>query len=184
LGFYDKSGDVPTDAASEARHSLKMLPPFAGPDVTEAAIDALCRLAPPVTFERGEVVYREGEPADGGLFVVAGRLSASVQAAAGQRTLGDSVSGDLVGETGLFLREGRRRATLTAVEPSTCLKLGRDLFRDAVGNPAVRALELHFLGLLAGRIGATDEAVVEAWRENAPDGDLEARVWNILGAAR
>lgn len=175
---------MPTDAAADARYSLKLLRPFTAPEVSEAAIDALCRLAPPITFERDAVVYREGEAADGGLFVVAGRLSASVQSASGPRVLGQSVPGDLVGETGIFLRGGHRRATLTAVEPSICLQLGRDLFRGGVGNAAVRALELHFLGLLAGRIGATDEAVVEAWRENSLDDGLERRVWNILGAAR
>jgi CRP-like cAMP-binding protein len=149
-----------------------------------SVIDALAGLAPSLTFAAGEVVYREGDPAEGGLLVVTGRLLASVARPEGPHPLGESTPGDVVGEAGIFLRRGSRRATVIAAEPSVCLTLDRGLFRGRAGHDAICRLELHLLHLLAERIAATDAQVVAAWRETGGRSDLDARLLTILGGAR
>jgi CRP/FNR family transcriptional regulator, cyclic AMP receptor protein len=148
--------------------------------VAQSTIDHLRKVAPASTFQAGQVVYREGDPADGGLLVVSGRLSASVKGPEGEKQLGKSLPGDVVGEAGIFLRGGRRRATLTAVELTTCLRLDRALFAAEVGNAAVRALEIHLLRQLTNRIVATDAEVAAAWRHAGQPSELDTRLWNII----
>jgi CRP/FNR family transcriptional regulator, cyclic AMP receptor protein len=146
-------------------------------------IDELARLLPTVKLERDQVLYREGDPADGGLLLVSGRLAATVRGPAGDRPLGESLPGDVVGEAGIFLRGGRRRATLVAVEPSVCLKLDKSLFHAQAGNATVCRLERHLLRLLAERIIATDAQVVAAWGASVSD-ERERRLWTLVGGAR
>ena len=63
---------------------------------------------------------------------------------------------------------GRRTATLTALEPSTVLVLGRELFQPGAPNPALVALESHILTGLARRIERTDAQIVDVWRAAPP----------------
>ena len=65
---------------------------------------------------------------------------------------------------------GRRTATLTALEPSTVLVLGREVFQPGVSNPALVALESHILTGLARRIERTDAQIVDVWRQAAGAG--------------
>jgi CRP-like cAMP-binding protein len=150
-----------------------------GLEASAEAVSALCAQAPAVEFPAGEVIFREGDPGDRALLVVAGRLRATLQG----RTLGDTVPGEVVGETAIFLSAGQRSATVTAVEPSTCLSLGRDLFRNNPSNPALIALEAHLCHLVCARMAATDELLVRAWREAAAaQVDVRERIWSLLGA--
>jgi CRP-like cAMP-binding protein len=100
--------------------------------LADADIDALLSAAPPAAYAAGEVLVREGEPADHAFLLLSGRLRASLLlGGAGperERTINEIPAGEVAGETALFLTGGRRTATLTALEPSTVLVLRRELF--------------------------------------------------------
>jgi CRP-like cAMP-binding protein len=159
------------DAATVARRRIAALGPtgWGRAALSDADVDALVRAAPPVELAAGDVLAREGEPADRAFFLLAGRLRASV-AVGGQgpdreRTVNEIAAGEVTGESALFLTGGRRSATLTALEPSTALALRRELFLPGgAANPALVALESHILAGLARRIERTDAQIVDAWR--------------------
>ena len=75
------------DPVAVARRQIAALGPtgWGRRALADADIDALLRAAPPVEIAAGEVLAREGEPADRAFFLVAGRLRASV-ALGGRRT--------------------------------------------------------------------------------------------------
>jgi CRP-like cAMP-binding protein len=170
------------DPVAVARRLIAALGPtgWGQRTLADADIDALLRAAPPLELAAGAVLAREGEPADRAFFLVAGRLRASVAlggqsggdgaAAERDRTVNEISAGEVVGESALFMTGGQRTATLTALEPSTVLVLGRALFQPGASNPALVALESHMLTALARRIARTDAQIVDVWRQAAGAG--------------
>ena len=169
------------DARTAAAKYLQELARQQGVDQSAEAVETLCAQTPAIDFAAGEVVFREGEPGDRALLVVAGRLRATLQG----RPLGDTVPGEVVGETAIFVSAGQRSATVTAVEPTTCLSLGREVFRNNPTNPALMALEAHLCHLVCARVAATDALLVRAWREAAAaQVDVRERFWLLMRGAR
>ena len=176
------------DEVAAARREIATLGPkgWGRAPLADADIDALLRTAPPATFAAGEVVAREGEPADRAFFLVTGRLRASLplggEGPERDRTVNEIAAGEVTGESALFLTGGRRTATLTALEPSTVLVLRRDLFANVnASNPALVALESHILAGLARRIERTDAQIVAAWRASAGGAPSLASLMALLG---
>jgi CRP-like cAMP-binding protein len=176
-----------TEDAAAARRQLAALGPvgWGRRALADADIDALLRAAPPATIAAGDVLAREGEPADRAFFLVSGRLRASVSLgddrADRDRTVNEIAAGEVTGEAALFLTGGRRTATLTALEPSTVLVLRRELFLPGMPNPALVALESHILAGLARRIEKTDAQIVDAWRAAGPDAPSRGGLLALLG---
>lgn len=137
-------------------------------EVTPSALLHLCAEAPPIQFEAGAVVFSQGDPADSALLVVEGRLIASVQGSDGEKIVGDSKSGEIVGETALFARDMKRGATVIAAEPSRCLLLDRGLMTNTRDNEALAAIERHLLGTMARRIRKTNQTMQMVWKEMGP----------------
>jgi CRP-like cAMP-binding protein len=75
----------------------------------------------------GDVLFREGAPADGCYLIADGRVRVSVDRSRGQEQLAMLGRGDLVGQMAL-LDGGKRSATCTAADPSVVLFMGRDEF--------------------------------------------------------
>jgi CRP-like cAMP-binding protein len=79
-------------------------------------------------FARGEVVFREGDPADSLHFVVKGHFAAQVTTPAGDtvilRVMGE---GDLLGEYALIVNS-RRSATVTAIDGAETMLLQAEHF--------------------------------------------------------
>ncbi len=97
-------------------------------------IEDLARALVPVTVAAGDDVVREGEW--GGHFYLVGAGSLEVSAG-GQRIRGLN-PGDGFGEIAL-LRDGRRTATVTALEPTDLYELDREPFLAALtGSHNVR----------------------------------------------
>ena len=154
--------------------------------LADADIDALLGAAPPAAFAAGQVVVREGDPADHAFLLLSGRLRASLSIGGDgpehDRTVNEIAAGEVTGESALFLTGGRRTATLTALEPSTILVLRRELFANPnAGNPALVALESHILTGLARRIERTDAQIVAAWRSSSGGAPSRAGLMAILG---
>jgi len=129
-------------------------------------ISELCRIARPVNFRPGDEVFTQGQPADCALLVVEGRLVASVGSGADKREVGDSRGGELVGETALFARAGKRSATVVAAETTRCLIIDHDVLVASPYNGALVAVENYLLGSIARRIRGTDRVIQRVWKES------------------
>ena len=120
------------------------LPLFNG--LAPASLENAARHLVRVPITAGEVVVRQGEPADRFYHVLDGRLAVSQVDAAGElRRLRTLVPDDLFGEIGL-LRKVPRTATVTAETDGELLALCGDRFLDLVNaGPGLtsRLLDMH-----------------------------------------
>jgi CRP-like cAMP-binding protein len=118
------------------------------------------------TYRAGEVVCYEGESADTVHFVVEGRVVARRASEAGDvhayAVLGP---GQAFGELAMIRRDGRRTATIEAIEPTVTMTLGyADFERLCAEHPEVNRLLLR---LLAARVARLTDALMEALHEPA-----------------
>jgi len=120
------------------------------------------------TLADGEDAFVRGDAADDALLVLEGCLEAHIDAAGQRRVLGRVEVGGIVGERALFIEGHRRSATITAIGPTTCLRLTPALLEEASDHPAVIALELHLLHSLAQRARTGTRYIQSAWRTEAP----------------
>lgn len=116
------------DARWQALQLARLLRPFIGADAD--LIDrqpwyddlSLARLA------NGDVVFRQGDAADGMVFLVNGRLRIVTSTPDdGEQTIGEITPGETVGEFGLLTGEPRS-ATVFAVRDSTVVTMSRATF--------------------------------------------------------
>ncbi len=133
--------------------------------VQKRHLEDLVEMAPPVTYFNGDIVFHEGAAADSAVLVVTGKLVAYVDPGGNRRVLGDSRPGEIVGETALFTRGGKRNATVAAEGVTQCLALSREALTRAARNPAMVALEQHMLGTMARRIRSTNRNIQRVWKE-------------------
>ena len=113
------------------------------------------------SYDRGEVLVREGDPSDSLHLVAAGRLAVRVSTRDGDNAMINLLGpGDYFGE--LSLLEGRpsvRSATVIALERAETLSLSASEFRDLRANPAADRL---LLALMARRIDELSLRLLES----------------------
>ena len=130
--------------------------------LSEGERTAVLRAARRRDLERGEVVFREGDPADSVHLVLAGHLAVSVSTADGERaTLNVVGPGSHVGELALLTRGAprERSATVVALEPSVTRVLTATAFRELCArHPAVQGL---LVDLMAARIRELSTRLLE-----------------------
>jgi MFS family permease len=126
------------------------LPLFAG--VRASRLEAALGHVTPVDVEPGQVIVREGDPADRFYIIVNGAFTVSHRAADGTETVLRTLGPDQVfGELGLLYRTSRT-ATVTADGPARLLAMEADDFLELVG--AGGDLRGRLLGLYAGAPGS------------------------------
>ncbi|MFP5343805.1 MAG: cyclic nucleotide-binding domain-containing protein [Candidatus Limnocylindria bacterium] len=118
-----------------ATDALRATPLFQG--MTDRSIEAVERLARPLSFAAGEALVRQGDPGDTFLIVVAGSATVTVDGAT-VRTLGP---GDFLGEISL-LDGGPRTATVVADGPVEALAIDRDGFTSLMDSSPVLRLDV------------------------------------------
>ena len=133
--------------------------------VERTALHELCAMAPPVSFKTGMTIFTQGDESDVALLLLDGLLGVEVTSAGQHREVGQVNSGEIVGETALFARGGKRSATVRALKSSQCLLINEDLLLNGAKNPAVIAIERHLLGTLARRIRRTNQETTKLWKE-------------------
>jgi MFS family permease len=129
------------EAIDPARARLLEHPIFAG--LPAPRLETAARLLKPVPMAAGEVVVREGDPADRFYLIADGTLSVSQGADATH--LRDLGPGDVFGEIGL-LRQSPRTATVTATTDGSLLALEGDQFLELVSagpGLSTRMLDLY-----------------------------------------
>ena len=139
--------------------------------VPKRELSELARMASITRFPADAVVLREGDPADDALLVVSGRLRASVRAGHRVRKLGSVRPGEVIGEGALFTGRTRRNATVTALEPSVCMLITRDLLTRGSTNAGVVAIEKHLLRVMSRRIRRTHKNIRDMWHGAQRDQD-------------
>ncbi len=98
--------------------ALKDCSLFRGMD--QGQLGLLAMSAEAKEFATEDIVYRQGEDADGFFaLIVSGKLEASTQQGYVLKTLG---SGEIIGEVGTISQQGKRTVTLKAVEPATLIQ--------------------------------------------------------------
>jgi MFS family permease len=124
-----------------ARARLLEHPIFAG--LPPARLEAAARQLEPAPMRAGEVIVREGDPAD--RFYLISDGSARVTKGKRDKHLRDLGPGDVFGEIGL-LRHSPRTATVTAASDGELMTLGADDFLELVGagpGLSTRMLDLY-----------------------------------------
>jgi CRP-like cAMP-binding protein len=118
------------------------------------------------TFARGEIVCHEGDLADTVHFVLEGRVVARRASEAGDvHAYAIMGPGQTFGELAMIRRDGRRTATVEAIEPTVTMTLAYSEFeRLCVAHPEVNRLLLR---LLAARVTRLTDALMEALHEPA-----------------
>ena len=112
-------------------------------------------VAVPRSFERGEVIFREGDSGDTCYIVRSGSVSIRREHADGRTVaLAELRTGAMFGELALFRGE-TRSATAEALEPTALLAvLGRDMQALITSSPG---MALKMLGTMAERVRRTNE---------------------------
>lgn len=94
----------------------------------EQVLGDVARLMRPVAFDADEVVFRQGQPGDHLILVESGKFEAWLSTPGGRERMPSVIgSGEVIGELSL-LGDGRRTATVRAVESSCGWRLDRQAF--------------------------------------------------------
>ena len=106
---------------------------------------AIFEIAHPVPVQKGTVLFREGDPADGLFLLIEGELEIVSQSPDGQRhVLARIPPGGVVGEMSLLDRSPRRSATAVATADGRLLKLPADRFGQLLESDSVAALKMVY----------------------------------------
>lgn len=118
--------------------------------VSPLALQELLAAAEERVFQPGDVIVRQGDPADGLFILLEGAAHAQLRRQEGDEWLGRFAAGDLVGEMALVMREARS-ADVIADTPVRALLVPTEAF----DRLAVRHLELGLVltKLVADRLG-------------------------------
>lgn len=142
---------------------LSRIPLFAA--VGEEALRLVAFSAETRVVRSGDVLFREGQPADGGYVILEGAFGLADQ---GGLTPGQRIgAGALIGEIALIV-DATRPATATALEPSSVMRIPRALFRRVLAEypQAARAAHSHF----RARIDATSAELLNVRRAFVGEG--------------
>jgi CRP/FNR family transcriptional regulator, cyclic AMP receptor protein len=176
-------------------------------DLEERELTEVSHVAVPRHWERGEVIFREGDQGDTCYLLRSGAVVLTREHQDGRMVaLAELRAGSLFGELAMFRGE-TRSATAEAIEPTTAVALlASDMQRLIRRSPD---LALKFLGTLAERVSKTNERllqqsfqtvagrvasallaqVIARQAEGAPEGDVlirstQAEIANLAGTSR
>ncbi len=144
-------------SGAETSDLLATVEPFAGLEPRE--LEQVAQVAVPRSYERGEVILREGDAGDTCYVVRAGRVSIQREHMDGRTlTLAELRPGAIFGELAMFGRE-TRSATAEALEPTALLAiLSGDVQRVIKSSPVIA---LTMLAAMADRLRRANERLLQ-----------------------
>jgi hypothetical protein len=154
VALIGRAADAPAGPHDETLRRLARLPVFRG--LPAARLEEALRQLAPLTVRAGDVIIRQGDPADRFYLVAAGQLEVTQVAEGGGgtssrlRVLGPN---DVFGELGL-LRRSPRTATVTALDDGLLFAMEGATFLAIVGargGAAERLLALYDPGATSVR---------------------------------
>ncbi|HZG49080.1 MAG TPA: Crp/Fnr family transcriptional regulator [Thermoleophilaceae bacterium] len=176
-------------------------------DLEERELADVAQVAVPRSWERGQVIFREGDAGDTCYLLRSGAVVLTREHQDGRMVaLAELRAGSLFGELAMFRGE-TRSATAEAIEPASAVALlARDVQRLIRRNPD---LALKLLAALAERVSRTNERllqqsfqtvagrvasavlaqVIARQAEGAPEADVlirstQAEIANLAGTSR
>ena len=131
-------------------------------DVPDEALRAVLSIARRRTFDRNEIVFHRGDPADSLHLISKGRFAVRIATPLGdQATLSVRGPGDAFGELALLGEESARSATVCALEPGETHSIYRREFAQLCReHPRVNEV---LSGILADHLRRLSEQVIEAY---------------------
>lgn len=155
---------LPDEVRLRAQSLLEGIPLFS--EVPPHHLRELARYARTETFSPGEVIVKMGDPGSTLYIVKSGSVSVSREhPSGGEVALATFGPGDFFGDLSIFDGE-RRSATVTAVEETATVTLGRyDLVRVVSGNPQIG---LSLLKSLSMRLRAVNDRLADLNSTEAP----------------
>jgi NTE family protein len=142
-------------------HPLGLLPRAPGEgrgDLTADLFEALASCAEQRVLRRGDVLVRQGEPADALHFILTGRFTVHVDGR--EEPIAELAQGEPVGEIGFFA-DLPRTATVVALRDSTVLTIGRAQY-DEMSRAFPRLKETLIVALARRLAAARGEPAAEA----------------------
>lgn len=135
-------------------------------DLEQRELDEVAQVAVPRTYERGEVIFREGDRGDILYVVRSGSVSIRRDHADGRTlALAELRAGSMFGELAVFGGEVRS-ATAEALEPTAAVAiLSGDLQRVLRTSPSIA---LKMLGALAERVRRANERLLQQSFQTVP----------------
>jgi CRP/FNR family cyclic AMP-dependent transcriptional regulator len=126
----------------------------------QASLERVVSGARSLHCERNDVIFAEGDPGTEMFVVRQGRIAIGRRSPDGRESLVALMqTGDLFGEMPLF-DDGDRSASARALEPSELLGIPYQMVREALDSQP--ELLWNVIGLLAGRLRATNSALADA----------------------
>jgi len=120
------------------------------PTLGPAQVDKLCRRGIQLAYERNELIYRQGEPAEHVFLLLEGEAQSTLLNSAGNETLlRIHLPGSILGLTSLATVPWRD-ASAKAIHPSLLTKIARDEVKDLIVSD--RELGLSLIRLLVDRM--------------------------------
>ncbi len=112
----------------------------------------LCFSSDRLTYDQGQVMFRQGDPPDFAYIVMDGEVDISVPTPKGPLLVNTLKRNDVIGEIGIF-GDVSRTATATARSRVEVLRISRDVFVNVIrGNPDAA---IALIRILADRLAKT-----------------------------
>jgi CRP/FNR family transcriptional regulator, cyclic AMP receptor protein len=125
-----------------------------------ADLDAGHLVAKERVFDKGDIVFHEGDPGDSLHLVRKGMFAIRASAPSGPILIVDIlVPGDVFGEFAVFSRQRRRTTAVTALSSGATLAVEREQLRAAIGFRPELAEEL--IAIIIGKAESTTQRLVE-----------------------
>ncbi len=125
---------------------------------TPEQLEPLAGLARAVHLPPGQVIFREGDPADGLYLIVSGSVRVAASNSQDDVQVSVAHANDVVGEMGVLDGEPRS-GTAMAVEPSAAYFLPAEPFLDVLERAPMVGMRL--LGILARKLRETNTSLTE-----------------------
>jgi CRP/FNR family transcriptional regulator, cyclic AMP receptor protein len=125
-----------------------------------AALDAGHVVANERTFDKGDIVFHQGDPGDSLHLVREGMFAIRASTPLGAILIVDIlVPGDVFGEFAVFSNQRRRTTSVNALSPGATLAVEREQLRAAIGFKPELAEEI--IATIIGKTESTTQRLVE-----------------------
>jgi CRP-like cAMP-binding protein len=125
-----------------------------------AALDAGHCAANERTFDKGDIVFHQGDPGDSLHLVRQGMFAIRASTPSGAALIVDIlVPGEVFGEFAVFSNQHRRSTAVTALSPGATLAVEREQLRAAIGFRPELAEEI--IATIIGKAESTTQRLVE-----------------------
>jgi CRP-like cAMP-binding protein len=136
---------------------LRRVPLFSG--VAPAKLKLLAFTSDRVSFDSGQVLFKQGDPGDAAYVVLAGSADVLVSSQSGEIKVATLEPNSIVGEIAI-LCDVARTATVRANEPLETLRIRKDHFLKLLAEFPEMAVEI--MRVLADRLSHTTAELSEA----------------------